>query len=117
MIVVNKFELYREFVCEINVNTILATITQKVISNTFHYDFDITIGSPAGIFNITNTQQLFTLNKTNCFIQSGYLPTNNIVMSYSYTSTSNIQFFAKQSSTGALFTSGFNAFINLQVYF
>jgi hypothetical protein len=118
MIVVNKFELYRQYTAQIEqyddggpfYNT-------TVINNTFHYDFTVGYVSD-GIIKVTNTQQLFTLNKINCFFTSIKYPTNTTVNNYLYnyvnTGEINIQV---RNSTGTLVYNNFLMFLTLQVYF
>lgn len=117
MIVVNKFELYRQYACKLDYNHLSNTMTNTVIVNRFNYDF--TISGSGSTFNITNTQKFFDNNKTNLFFQQIYnLAYPNVIGFWTtYIDTNNYFFFTRYSANSAQYSLSWSAYLTLQVYF
>lgn len=118
MIVVNKFELYRQYACKIFWNNSISTITNTVIVNRFNYDFTINnIG--AGQFSITNTQQFFTSDKTNLFCQQILYATFDATLNFKVflVDSNTMWFFVKDPTAIVNYSGTFSAYLTLQVYF
>ena len=119
MIVVNKFELYRQYASLLYWNHLTVTMTNTVIVNRFNYDFNISGSSGSSTFNITNTQNFFVNNKTNLFFQQisllGY--TNVTTFQTQFIDTNTYSFYTKTPSTNNNYAQSWSAFLTLQVYF